>query len=107
MAEVLEKDSKGIWYGALSAALAAVLLYYSLRGVEWTRVWTTIAHAQWQFLLASCLTTCCAYFLRSVRWRILLNTDAHFDVPTVFVATMAGYLGNSFLPARAREFIRS
>ena len=42
-----------------------------------------------------------------LRWRILLNTDAHFDVPTVFVATMAGYLGNSFLPARAGEFVRS
>ena len=41
------------------------------------------------------------------RWRILLNTDAHFDVATVFVATMAGYLGNSFLPARAGEFVRS
>jgi len=107
MAEAPEKNHKGIWYGVLSAALAAVLLYYSLRGVEWARVWTTITQARWQYLLASCLTTCCAFFLRSVRWRILLNTDAHFDVPTVFVATMAGYLGNSFLPARAGEFIRS
>jgi len=42
-------------------------------------------------------------FLRSFRWRILLNTDAHSDVATVFEATMAGYLGNSFLPARAGE----
>jgi uncharacterized protein (TIRG00374 family) len=107
MAEAPEKSRKGIWYGLLSAALAAVLLYYSLRGVEWARVWTTIAHARWQYLFASCLTTCFAFFLRSARWRVLLNTDAHFDVATVFIATMAGYLGNSFLPARAGEFVRS
>src|SRR5260370_20384186 len=98
---------KNVWYGLLSVALAAVLLYYALRGVEWTQVWTTIAHARWQYLVAACLTTCCSFFMRSYRWRILLNTDARFDVPTVFVATMAGYLGNSFLPARAGEFVRT
>jgi uncharacterized protein (TIRG00374 family) len=107
MGETPAKDRKRVWYGLLSAALAAVLLYYSLRGVEWVRVWTTITHARWQFLVAAFLTICCSYFLRSLRWRILLNTDAHFDVLPVFVATMAGYLGNNFLPARAGEFVRS
>jgi hypothetical protein len=107
MGETPEKNRRHIWYGLLSAALAAVLLYYSLRGVEWARVWTTITHARWQYLAAACLTICCSFFLRSYRWRILLNTDVHFDVLTVFVATMAGYLGNNFLPARAGEFVRS
>jgi uncharacterized protein (TIRG00374 family) len=101
------KDPKRIWYGLLSGVLAVVLLYYSLRGVEWARVWITITHARWQFLAAACLTTSCSFFMRSLRWRVLLNTDAHFDVPTVFMATMAGYLGNSFLPARAGEFVRT
>jgi uncharacterized membrane protein YbhN (UPF0104 family) len=107
MGEAPGKDRKRIWYGLLSAALAAVLLYYSLRGVEWARVWTTIIHARGQFLAVAGLTLCCSFFLRSYRWRILLNTDADFDVLTVFIATMAGYLGNAFLPARAGEFVRS
>src|ERR1039458_3448958 len=107
MGEAPGKDRKRIWYGLLSAALAAVLLYYSLRGVEWARVWTTIIHARGQFLAVAGLTLCCSFFLRSYRWRILLNTDADFDVITVFIATMAGYLGNAFLPARAGEFVRS
>jgi uncharacterized protein (TIRG00374 family) len=84
-----------------------VLLYYSLRGVEWGRVWTTITHARWQYLAVACLFTCCSYFVRAYRWRILLNTDATFSIATVFLATMAGYLGNSFLPARAGEFVRT
>ncbi|MCX6626777.1 MAG: lysylphosphatidylglycerol synthase transmembrane domain-containing protein [Candidatus Solibacter sp.] len=107
MGDTPGKDRKRLWYGLLSTALAAVLLYYALRGVEWARVWTTITHARWQYLGAACLVTSFSFFLRSYRWRILLNTDAHFDVPTVFVATMAGYLGNSFLPARAGELVRT
>jgi uncharacterized protein (TIRG00374 family) len=107
MGDTPGKDRKRIWYGLLSIALAAVLLYYSLRGVEWARVWATITHARWQYLAVACLIICCSFFLRSYRWRVLLNTDAHFDVPTVFVATMAGYLGNMFLPARAGELVRT
>jgi hypothetical protein len=75
--------------------------------VEWARVWTTVTHARWHYVLAACLITCCSFFLRSYRWRILLNTDTHFDVRTVFVATAAGYLGNAFLPARAGELVRT
>lgn len=107
MGDTPRKDRKRIWYGLLSTALAAVLLYYSLRGVEWARVWATITHARWQYLAAACLVASCSFFLRSYRWRVLLNTDAHFDVPTVFMATMAGYLGNAFLPARAGELVRT
>lgn len=53
------------------------------------------------------LTSSVTYFLRSIRWRVLLNARARFSVGTVFSANMAGYLGNSFLPARAGEVIRS
>ena len=51
--------------------------------------------------------TTLTYFLRSLRWRILLNAEGSFGVGTVFWANMAGYLGNNFLPARAGEVIRS
>ena len=108
MVETPGKDRKSIWYGLLSAALAVVLLYYSLRGVEWARVWTTITHARWQFLLAACLTYLTVpIFCAPSAGAFCSIRDAHFDVVTVFEATMAGYLGNSFLPARAGEFVRS
>ena len=76
MGEPPPKDRRRFWYGLLSVLLAAILLYYSLRGVEWARVWTTIAHARWAYLAGAGLTLCGSYFLRSYRWRILLNTDA-------------------------------
>jgi glycosyltransferase 2 family protein len=107
MAETPPRDRKKLWYGLISVALAAVLLYYALRGVEWGRVWVTMVRADRLWLGVACLFTCIGFFMRAFRWRILLNADTYFPIGTVFSATMAGYLGNSFLPARAGEFVRT
>ncbi len=93
--------------------LAAVLLYFALRGVDWRRVGEIIAGARWPFLIASIGTASVALFLRAFRWRILLNSGAaegsqgKLGVVTVFWATTAGYLGNLLLPARAGELVRT
>ena len=99
--------SSGHWKWIVSIALAAALLYFSLRGVEWGRVWTLIAGAHWQYFVGSALIVCVSSVLRALRWRVLLNAEANLGVWTVFRATMAGYLGNNFLPARAGEVIRT
>jgi len=105
----MKEASKGrrLWSWILAVPLAAVLLYFALRGVDWGRVWQTIAGAQWRYLAAAALCSCFSYFLRSLRWRILLNAEERLSVGAVFCATMAGYLGNSFLPARAGELVRT
>ena len=95
------------WYWILAGALAAVLLYYALRGVEWRRVWQIVLGARWPYLAAGIGMSLVNFFVRSMRWRVLLNARGHFRVATVFWATMAGYMGNSFLPARAGEVVRS
>ena len=95
------------WSWTLSVPLAAVLLYLSLRGVDWKGVWQTIATARWALLAAGCGCSCFSFFLRSLRWRILLNAEERLSVGLVFSANMAGYLGNSFLPARAGELVRT
>ncbi len=91
----------------LSSLLAGVLLYFSVRHVDWGHVWQTIAGAHWGYLAAATGVTLFTYFLRAIRWRILLNAETWFSVGTVFWANMAGYLGNNFLPARAGELIRT
>jgi glycosyltransferase 2 family protein len=84
-----------------------VLLYFSMRGVEWRRVWQIISGADWRYLAAATALISCSSFQRSLRWRIVLSATANFGVLQVFWATMAGYLGNNFLPARAGELVRS
>jgi uncharacterized membrane protein YbhN (UPF0104 family) len=91
----------------VSIPLAAALLYWSFRGVDWRSVWHSIASAKPAYLFGAAAITTFSFFMRAVRWRILLNAEGRLRVATVFRATMVGYLGNSFLPARAGEVLRS
>lgn len=95
------------WHWVLATGLAAVLLALALRGLDWRQVGQTFVGVRWRYLAAGAAITVVNYFVRSMRWRVLLNARGHFRVNTVFWATVAGYLGNSFLPARGGELVRS
>jgi hypothetical protein len=92
---------------ALAFLFAAVLLYFSLRGIEWRGVWQILAHANVALLTLSTAISSISLFLRALRWRVLLRSAAPVTISTAFWATCAGYFGNNFLPARAGELIRS
>jgi len=92
---------------ALGAILAGVLLYYSLRGIDWSQVWVTLSHADVKYILAWLAIVTVSLFLRASRWRVLLTSEGPVQVSTAFWATAAGYFGNNFLPARAGELVRT
>jgi uncharacterized protein (TIRG00374 family) len=87
--------------------LAAVLLFYSLRGIEWRQVGRLMAGAKPGYLALTAGIGAVTLFLRSFRWRILLNAEGHVGISNAFWATSAGYFGNNFLPARAGELVRT
>ncbi len=93
--------------GGLAFALAGVLLYFSLRGIEWRQAGTLIAHARLSRVSIVAVVMTGALFLRAFRWRILLSAEGHVSVGGAFWATSAGYFGNNFLPARAGELVRT
>jgi glycosyltransferase 2 family protein len=99
----------GMWRWVLAIALAAVLLYKALHGVDWAQVWLTVISARWGLLAGTSLISVFSFILRALRWRVLLNAGTATPLPAgmVFRANMAGYLGNNILPARAGEVIRS
>jgi uncharacterized protein (TIRG00374 family) len=78
-----------------------------VRGVNWREFCTTVRHARLGYLALAVGLSHAALVLRSLRWRVLLNAERRVPVLTVFWATMVGYLGNNFLPARAGELMRS
>jgi uncharacterized protein (TIRG00374 family) len=92
---------------AVAALVAAALLYYSLRGIEWREVGRTIAGADAGLLALTGAIASATLFLRALRWRILLNAHGDVSVRAAFWATAAGLFGNNFLPARAGELIRT
>jgi uncharacterized protein (TIRG00374 family) len=91
----------------IAVVLASVLLYYSLRGVEWRQVVRIVRGARPDLLGLTVVVSSGNLLLRSLRWRILLNAEGRVSVPTAFWATAAGYFGNNFLPARAGEIVRT
>jgi uncharacterized protein (TIRG00374 family) len=96
-----------IFHWILALPLAAILLWWSLRGTDWQHVAGVLTHARLTLVGLTCAIASLSYFLRSLRWGVLLSARERLGAGTVFWATMAGYLSNNLLPARAGEFIRS
>lgn len=94
-------------YWFIAVALAGILLYYSLRGIDWAEVWHILSRAEWSYVTVAVLIATLSLFLRALRWRILLRSQAPVSIGTSFWATAAGYFGNQFLPARAGEIVRT
>ena len=96
-----------VLYWSVSLLLAGVLLYWSLRGIEWSHVATTLRGAKLSLLSVCAGLISVALFLRAYRWRVLLLAEGDVRVSQAFWATAAGYFGNNFLPARAGEVVRT
>ncbi len=94
-------------YWTVALALAAGLLYFALRGVDWRRVWELLSEADLLWVTATLALMSTGLLLRANRWRILLTAETELDSAYVFWATAIGYLGNNFLPARAGEILRT
>jgi uncharacterized protein (TIRG00374 family) len=88
-------------------ALAILLLYLALRNLDWEATFAIFRTADIRILGGAWIVLVMSYFLRGLRWQVLLSAEKTLHPITVFWATCVGYLGNSFLPARAGEIIRS
>jgi uncharacterized protein (TIRG00374 family) len=105
--ETVKKDRKSYLYWAITLALAGVLLVLALRSVDWKQTVAVLLEGRLDFLLLACLILNGSYFARSLRWRVLLSATQQIAPLNVYGATMVGYLGNDFLPARAGELMRT
>ena len=90
----------------LGLPLAAVFLYLAFRGVDWQEMLTTLRGGNLTYLALACALLSVSCVIRGLRWRVLLSAEKSLPPAMVFWATMTGYLGNAFLPARAGELVR-
>jgi uncharacterized protein (TIRG00374 family) len=87
--------------------ISIVLLYLAFRGVNFKTLLLIARTAQFQFIVAAFLVSLTSFTLRAIRWRVLLSAEKPVSLADSFWANAAGYLGNSLLPARAGEWVRS
>lgn len=69
----MKSRTSNLFKTILSIALAAVLLWYSFKGVDWKEFFTQIRHCHWGYVLLSMLAGALAFILRGFRWRGILE----------------------------------
>lgn len=97
---------KNIIKYAVSASLAAVLLWFSFRDVEWASFMESLRSCRWEFVLLSMAAGSFAFWLRALRWRrLLLPIAPEISRTTVFNGINIGNISNFVFP-RIGEFVR-
>lgn len=83
------------------------LLALSLYGVNAGRIRELIAGVAPSWLLLAAVLYISAYFVRSLRWRLVLRPVKEITVVESFSMFMAGYFLNYIIPIRAGELAKS
>lgn len=94
-------------YLIIAVLLAGVLLFLALKDIDWPEMWTALQQARLEYLLLFFALSSCSVFFRGMRWGVLISAQKKVSTLTMFWSTAVGYLGNTLLPARAGEVIRS
>ena len=68
----MDKKVKNILQYGSWIAVAAVLLYFSFRGVNWKDFGAALRECRWGFVVLSMLLGAVAFWLRALRWRMQL-----------------------------------
>lgn len=90
----------------ISLSIAAVLLWFSFRDVEWAGFVEGVKACRWEFILLSMAAGAFAFWLRGLRWRqLLLPIDPQTTRLTTFNAVNIGNVSNFVFP-RIGEFVR-
>jgi uncharacterized protein (TIRG00374 family) len=101
------KNRRPAWLLVFAFLLAAVLLYLTLRGLDWPVFWKTVKTGHYEFLLVTIPIASINFFIRAIRWSVFVRSQKKVPLLSVFWANMVGYMGNAYLPARAGELLRS
>jgi uncharacterized protein (TIRG00374 family) len=90
-----------------SLVITVVLLFLSLKDLDWGTFQKTVSQRHYEIIWLIISNVSFKYFLRAIRWSLLIRSDNKIPLLAVFWANMVGYLGNAYLPARAGELLRS
>ena len=86
-------------------ALAAFILWFFGRNLDWQEVGMSLREADPLWLLGASAIICIGYFLRAVRWHQLLKPISESSLRELFATTTVGFTA-IFLIGRAGEIVR-
>lgn len=98
-----------VWQILLGVALSAVLLYLSLRNVDFQEVVHHVRSARLVPILAGVALATLTFVLRIFRWQLLLlgNDGRRLGTGPLWHAIAMGFMANNVLPLRVGEVVRT
>ncbi|MDD2900171.1 MAG: lysylphosphatidylglycerol synthase transmembrane domain-containing protein [Desulfuromonadaceae bacterium] len=92
------------WLGIGVSLFFMALLF---RKIDFHLLAAALRSANYLYVILAVGVTFVSYFMRAVRWRYLLIHEKNIPVPSLYQATIIGYMANNLLPARLGEFVRA
>lgn len=92
------------WVGLI---ISIVFLSIALRGLDLEQFWQTLREANYWWLLPGIGVYCVTVWVRTWRWRSMLEPVKPISTARLFPIVVIGYMGNNVYPARAGEVLRS
>jgi glycosyltransferase 2 family protein len=101
-------NKKKFWISALVLLVLAALIYFQVRTwqkFDWEKFWAETRHTRVTYILGGVALIYADYYLRSVRWKILLRPVCKTKASHLLAPTMIGFTGLALL-GRPGEFVR-
>ena len=96
------------WRAVLGFVIAILLLWWVVRGQNPGELWHHVRGANFWLLGAGVAVATAGFFLRAVRWRVLLRPlRPEITLHSSFAAVAIGFMANNLLPARIGELVRA
>ena len=86
--------------------LSVVALYFAFRNVPFNDLLNYLGSINYLWMLPAVLLVFVSFFIRAVRWRLILATTHQIDFRQAFHPLMIGFMINCILPGRVGEFAR-
>ena len=91
----------------LSFCVATLCLYFAFNQVNIEDIYKALSNANKAYIFAAFTATFITFILRSLRWKILLDSPKDIDLQKYISTTHIGYFLNNILPFRAGDIVRA
>ncbi len=88
------------------AAVSVLFLWFSLRGTHFSEIGAALAQARLWWCAPLLAAYCLYYWIKAIRWRLLLAPMTETTARAIFPPMMIGFMFNNILPAHLGEFAR-
>jgi uncharacterized protein (TIRG00374 family) len=97
---------KALFSLSVGIIVSGTALYFAFRNVPLTELLGFIGQVNYLWMVPSVLVVLISFFLRSVRWHIILSADRNVGFWGVHHPLMIGFMLNCIMPGRVGELAR-